>query len=447
MSTELGKRYNLATAIAMVIGIVIGSGVFFKAEKVLNATNGDLTLGILAWVIGGAIMVICAYAFATLAARYEKANGVVDYAEAAGGSTYGYAVGWFMTTIYYPSLTGVLAWASAKYTSVLFSFENADTGAETFMIAGFYLVVIYALNAIAPILSGKFQVSTTAIKLIPLSLLAIAGTFAGMSSGQIAANFAAVTAEATTANPLLTSIVATAFAYEGWIVATSINSELKDSKRNLPKALIGGTVAIVIIYIAYFIGLAGSMPTSEFMTGGEAAVKTAFTTVLGNGLGSLLVAFIVVSCLGTLNGLMLGCTRGIYSLAVRGLGPKPVIFSQVDPVTKMPTNSSVFGLLLSSAYLFMWYGNFAGWWGIFLDVSELPIVTMYALYIPIFLWMMKNIKDVNPVARIAVPLLAICGSLFMIYAAFISHGSAVFVYLGMFAIIMGAGLALKGKAK
>ncbi len=443
MKNELEKRYNLLTAIAMVIGIVIGSGVFFKAEKVLNATNGNLSLGIFAWVIGGAIMVICAYAFAVLAARYEKANGIVDYAEAAGGKNYGYAVGWFMSTIYYPSLTGVLAWVSAKYTAVLFNFADVNTGAETFVIAGFYMVAIYALNAMAPVLSGKFQVTTTVIKLIPLALLAVVGTISGMANGQIAQNFAAVTLDATTSNPLLTSIVATAFAYEGWIVATSINSELKDSKRNLPKALIWGTIVIVVVYIAYFVGLAGAMPTSEFMTGGEAAVKLAFTTVLGQVGGSLLVVVVVISCLGTLNGLMLGCTRGIYAIAMRGLGPKPQVFKQVDTVTKMPTNSSVFALLLTGAYLLLWYGNFAGWWGIFLDVSELPIVTMYALYIPIFLWMMKNIRDAGVFSRIVVPILAIIGSLFMIYAAFVSHGIAVWVYLALFAVIMGIGMLFK----
>ena len=60
METKLQKRYGLVTATAMVVGIVIGSGVFFKAEKILNATGGNLPLGILAWVIGGLIMVSCA---------------------------------------------------------------------------------------------------------------------------------------------------------------------------------------------------------------------------------------------------------------------------------------------------------------------------------------------------------------------------------------------------
>ena len=107
MSNKLHKKYGLFTAIAMVIGIVIGSGVFFKAEKVLTATGGNLFLGIIAWIIGGIIMITCAYTFSVMATKYEYVNGVVDYAEATMGKTYGYYVGWFMAVIYYPTLTSV----------------------------------------------------------------------------------------------------------------------------------------------------------------------------------------------------------------------------------------------------------------------------------------------------------------------------------------------------
>ena len=133
METKLEKKYGLITAIAMVVGIVIGSGVFFKAEKVLTATGGNLSLGILAWVIGGIIMISCAYTFAVMATKYEKVNGIVDYAEAAMGEKYGYYVGWFMAIIYYPTLTSVLAWVSARYTCVLFGFSI--TGGECMTIA------------------------------------------------------------------------------------------------------------------------------------------------------------------------------------------------------------------------------------------------------------------------------------------------------------------------
>ena len=105
MGAKLKKRYGLAMAIAMVVGIVIGSGVFFKAEKILVATKGDLKLGILSWVLGGIIMIVCAYAFAILGTKYEKESGLIDYAEAVVGRKYGYMVGWFMAALYFPSLT------------------------------------------------------------------------------------------------------------------------------------------------------------------------------------------------------------------------------------------------------------------------------------------------------------------------------------------------------
>ncbi|MDO4567114.1 MAG: amino acid permease, partial [Oscillospiraceae bacterium] len=105
MENELKKKYGLLTAIAMVVGIVIGSGVFFKAEKILSATGGNLPIGILAWAIGGVIMVICAYTFSLMATKWEYVNGIVDYAEVTMGRKYGYYVGWFMATIYLPTLT------------------------------------------------------------------------------------------------------------------------------------------------------------------------------------------------------------------------------------------------------------------------------------------------------------------------------------------------------
>ena len=79
MENELKKKYGLLTAIAMVVGIVIGSGVFFKAEAVLKATGGNMPLGIAAWGIVGLIMIVCSYTFSIMATKYEKVNGVVDY--------------------------------------------------------------------------------------------------------------------------------------------------------------------------------------------------------------------------------------------------------------------------------------------------------------------------------------------------------------------------------
>ncbi len=444
MNQELEKRYGLLTAIAMVVGIVIGSGVFFKAEKVLLATGGNLGQGILAWFLGGLVMVICAYNFAVLATRHEKVSGIVDYAETLVGSKYGFFFAWFMATIYFPAMTGVLAWVSARYFCVLLGWNIV--GPEAMTLAGLFLVCSYVLNAISPRLAGKFQVTTTVIKLIPLALMAVMGTIFGLKNGVLIENFNGAVLTEVKGNPLFTAVVGTSFAYEGWICATSINAELKDAKRNLPLALVIGTIFIVFVYMLYYVGLAGAVENSVMMEGGETGAKIAFSTVFTNAGGTLLFVFVVISCLGTLNGLMLACTRAFYAMAARQEGPVPHIFNAVDKVTNMPTNSSAIGVLMAAIWLTYFYGaNLTEpWFGLFcFDSSELPIITIYAMYIPIFIMQMRNGKDLGSINRYVAPLLGILASLFMVLAAIVSLGKAIIFYLILFAVIMCTGIVLK----
>ncbi len=459
MENKLTKKYGLFTAIAMVVGIVIGSGVFFKAQTILEKTNGNMPLGILAWALGGAIMIICVLAFSNMAQEYEHVNGIVDYAEATCGKRYAYYVGWFMSTIYYPTLVSVLAWLSARYTLVFITTVNPSFpllipaseggcafGPECLALMLFYLCAAYAVNALSPILAGKVQTSTTVIKLIPIGLMAVVGIIYGISTGTLTRNFtsgAHVAPEKIPSNPLLASVCAAAFAYEGWIIATSINAELKDSKKNLPKALTIGGIIIVSAYIAYYIGVAGGATNQELVDSGSAV---AFVNIFGNVFGNILNLFVAISCFGTTNGLMLGCTRGIYSLAARGEGPNPKLFSRIDGETNMPTNSAVLGLLFSAVWgLYFYLANLAGTWtGAFVfDSSEIPIITIYAMYLPIFvMWMVKH-KGMGIGKRFVLPALAICGSLFMVYSAVMAHKFSVIYYLIVFAAIMLTGKFFK----
>ncbi len=444
---NLSKKYGLFTAMALVVGIVIGSGVFFKAEKVLNATGGNLPIGILAWIIGGVIMVICAYNFAVMATKYEKVNGLVDYAEEACGKKYGYFVGWFMAIIYYPSLVSVLAWVSGRYIGVLLGFDI--TSAEVMTISMFVLVASFTLNTISPILAGKFQVSTTVIKMIPLAIMAVVGTIVGLSNGVMIENFTTVVdPTVSTSTGLFTAVCATCFAYEGWIIATSINSELKDAKKNLPIALVGGTLIVMVTYVVYYIGLAGSIGNADLMALGEEGVKQAFTNLLGSAGATILMVFIVISVLGTENGLMLGGVRALYSLAARDLGPKQEMLKTVDKNTGMPTNSCVLGLFLSGFWLLYFYGaNLTStWFGVFtFDSSEIPIVTLYALYIPIFIQMIRKEKDLSVFKRVVMPIAGIIAALVMMTASIVSHGWANFYYFIVFAVVGIVGMFVMNK--
>lgn len=433
MATQLNKKYGLLTAICTVVGTVIGSGVFFKAEKILTETGGNLPVGILAWVIGGIIMVSCAYAFSILATKHEKVSGIVDYSEAMCGKKYAYYMGWFLAVFYYPTLTSVLAWVSARYLCVFvnaFLPEEAQlsiVGPQCMTIAGALLISVFFMNAIAPKIAGKFQVSATFIKLIPLFLMAIVGTIKGLTGDQLLIqNFVNVVNEdISTSSGLFKAVVATAFAYEGWICATSLNAELKDAKKNLPKALVMGTLIIVAVYIVYYIGLAGGIENEVIMAGGEAGARIAFSAVFNKFAGTFLFLFVVISCLGTLNGLTLGCSRAFHAIASRNVGPKPEIFKQVDPATNMPGNSAMMGLFISGLWLLYFYGANLDtpWFGLFsFDSSELPIITTYAMYIPIFISMFLKSKDLGVVKGKIAPALAIAGSIFMVVAAIYAHG-------------------------
>lgn len=419
---KLTKKYGLATAICMVVGTVIGSGVFFKAQNVLAATGGNMPLGIAAWAITGLIMIVCSAQFAVMATKYEKVSGVVDYAEATCGSTYGYFLAWFMVNLYYPGMTSVLSWVSARYFGVLFGWSL--TSAEVMTLAGFFLISSYVMNALSPKLAGKFQISATVIKLIPITLMAIVGTISGLANGTLTNNFTTIVSEVSggTSSALFAAVVATVFAYEGWIVATSINAELKNPKRNLPIALVIGSVIVAGAYILYYIGVAGGASNAVLI---EQGAPTAFSNVFGSVGGALLNICIVISCLGTLNGLMVGVTRGMYAIAARNEGPCPELFGQIDKATNMTGNSAVWGLFVSGFWLIYFYGAnlTSGWFGLFnFDSSELPIVTIYAMYIPMFIaWMIKE-KDMGVFKRFVLPTAAIITCLFMVFAAVYAHG-------------------------
>lgn len=282
------------------------------------------------------------------------------------------------------------------------------------------------------------------IKMIPLVLMAVVGTVVGLTNGVLIQNFAtAGTATVSADKGLMQSVVAVAFAYEGWILATSINAELKDAKRNLPRALVLGAFVVVVTYILYYIGLSGAVTTDELMASGQAAAKMAFQRMFGTAAGTGVFVLIVISCLGTLNGLTLANCRAFYALAARGNGPKPELFNKVDPATNMPSNSSILSLAFSAFWLLYFYGaNLGGgWFGSFdFDSSELPIITLYGLYIAIFVQFMRKETELNTFRRVVMPLLGLVGCAFMVYAAFAGHGwSNVLHYLVIFAVFMAVG--------
>jgi len=441
MAEKLTRKYGLLTSICLVVGTVIGSGIFFRNEPIFRAIGGNMWIGVLAWVVGGLIALSLTYALGVLSTQHEEIDGIIGLAEVLVGEKYAYVFGWFMATMLFPALVGVLAWISGRFTVELLGLEtDLFFSAQTYLFALFYLVAIYVMNALAPKLAEKFHVSCTFIKVVPLILMGIVGLAVGLSNGTTVANLSSTYVPAVEGNPFFIALISTAFAYLGWEVVISLSKEIINVKRNLPIALVVGMIIVISIYVLYFVGLFGAATVEELTSGG---VRVAFTNVFSEVGGTLLFVFIIISCLGTLNGLTTALGRSFYVLAAKQQGPKPELLSQIDKASGMPTNSMALGLLL----VVIWIGVFGAHLGgyITFPVPDLIPISFNAMVIPILVMMIVKEKKLGFINRFVSPLIAIAGATFLIYAIFYQQGMTVVHFLVVFAVVTGIGLLLKGE--
>jgi len=416
----LKKKYGLWTGIAMVVGIVIGSGVFIKSASVLRNTGGKLSLSLLAWTIGGLIMVVSAYCFAQMAKRFEKVNGVVDYVEATTNKKVGYLLGWYFAAVYYPILVSILAFVSTNYFYALAGLDGAVVSITFWIVVALVICLSFLFNTIAPKVAGYWQVSTTIIKLIPIFFIAVIGVIVGLVNGGTieAFSLSGVDAGGSVTTNFGSAILATAFAYEGWVLATSINAELRDSKKNLARALVIGTIIVIVSYLLYYIGLSSIIGNSTVLAENTEAPYVAANKLLNNNAAeTIFKAFLVISCLGTLNGLTMGGVRGIYALASRGQGPKAKEFNKLHPKFNVSVKSSLFGLGFALFFLVLWYFAILKGFSQLGRMDELVIALIYTSYFSIYIWIMLNLTELNWFKRYFVPFLACLGAAFLIFSA------------------------------
>lgn len=444
------KKYGIFTAVSMVIGSVIGSGVFFKAETISRITSGNSAVGIYAWLIGGAVMLLCLLNFASMTETYGGEGGIAGIAEKAAGERFGYFTGWFMATVYYPALVSVLAYLSAKYTLLFFGVTELG-GGMCLVLSFLFLIASFVQNTLFPAFSGKFQVATTVLKLVPLFLMITFGIIKGCATGILAENMNPHSDAGRMLSSLFPAVTASMFAYEGWVAVSSIGSEIKNSRRNLPLALISGGTGIIAIYVLYYAGISGAVKSEVLINYGTEGVRMAFEAILGRGVGRLLTVFVAVSCIGALNAMTMGCGRGMYELAYRGKGPLPKLFSKIMPGCMMPVPSFAFGLMVSEVWLFFLFGSQVTQHPFLhsfsFDVSEMPIATIYLLYIPAFLSFGKKCFKEKKNLQLLLAVAGIASCIFILLCAVISHKTEMVNYIVALTAIMLTGEVFYPKDK
>lgn len=408
------NEYGLFTAVGMIVGVVIGSGIFFKSDNILVATNGSIALGVLVFCIAAMGIIFGSLTVSELAARSSKAGGIITYAEESYNKSIACALGWFHTFLYYPTLVAVVSWVAGIYICMLFGLNST---LELQIIIGLAVMVItYTFNILSAKFGGLFQNAATVIKIIPLIVIAIAGLLFGESGSVILTDITSMQSFG-----WIAAITPIAFSFDGWIMATSIGHEIKDSKKNLPKALVMAPLFILAIYLIYFVGISMYVGPETIMSLGDAHVDLAANNLFGPFGAKIILTFVVISILGTVNGITIGHTRLPYSLAIRGMFPKHKTFSKVNDKLGMPIQSSIIAFVIALVWFVVHYAVLKleilpnG------DISEISITINYLLYILLYFKVFKmgingEIKGlwrgkINPILATLGSLIILAGSI------------------------------------
>jgi APA family basic amino acid/polyamine antiporter len=309
------------------------------------------------------------------------------------------------------------------------------------VIALTMMILFFLLNAFQTKLAGKFQSAAMLIKVSALIILGFSGiVFGNPASAVEFADYGLI------GGGFFLALVPIAYAYDGWQVAPSVAHEIKNPKRNLPLALTFAPLLIMAIYVAYFVGINAVLGPSQVLELGDEAVSVFAQQIFGPIGFNVVLTAVVISVLGTLNGLILGYIRLPYALGLRNELPLSSKFASVDVKTDIPMFSAMFTFLMSLFWLFLHFATTVGvivfGWKLFAGVSvdELSIVLIYIFMVIIYIGVMKDflVKKIgNWVQGFLFPLLAVIGAALAIYGGFLSPMVATYLIICLIVIVGG----------
>ena len=335
-SKEMKKTMGAAVALSMVVGCVIGSGVFFKPQAIYTATGGAPGIGILSWIIGGLITLCAGLTVAEIAVVIPKTGGMMVYLEEVFGEKVGYLTGWMQCVLFYPGTAAALAVAFGNQLSEILGHPGWAVG-----IAIVDIIVVIIINEIGSKAAGLVQTLATIGKVIPLIFIAIFAFIKGSGTNPILTPM--VGPGLSTGTVLGSVLIAILFAYEGWINVTPIVGEMKNPGKDLPKAFAGGILIIMAIYLLVNVAYLWVLPADQLKDCSSPAVAVA-EVIFGPVGGKIIAAGILISVFGALNGFILSGSRVAYTLGVQKMIPGYKAFGKLN-ASDVPGN----GVLLIGA--------------------------------------------------------------------------------------------------
>lgn len=344
--TVLKKEIGLMEAMTMVIGVVIGSGIFFKASIVFS-NAGNAFLGLMAWILGGLITMASALTVTEIATAIPKTGGVFAYLDELYGEKIAFLFGWMQGLIYVP---GIVAALSIVLISQLTFFVELSSLSQKLLAIGF-IVFIIAVNIISTKLGSKVQLVSTVAKLIPIAVIIIFGLVKGNAHGfNTIVSSASNVADGINFTGLGAAILGTLWAYDGWVNVGNMAGEMKNPTKDLPRAIILGLLTTIVVYIAINIALVNVLPLKDVMAS-EQVTSDAAVILFGKSGASLIAIGIIISIFGALNGYSMTGVRVPFAMAQKGLFPFAEKIGQVDSTFGTPKNAFIFQGTLACLYV------------------------------------------------------------------------------------------------
>lgn len=334
MTTQatLQRTLGVWSAAAIVVGITIGSGIFRSPGGIAERVPNPL-LVLALWAAGGVITVCGALSLAELAAAIPETGGFYAYLREGWGRLAGFLFGWAQLVLIRASALGGIAIAFGDYGLRTFGVDPVAHQLAARSLAGAALACAALANIAGVNLGAAIVGVSTAAKYLALAAIVISAFVLGASHDASMAHLTTGTDAPITIGNLGLALVGVLWAYDGFADVSVVAGEVKSPQRNLPRAIIGGTAAIVIIYLLVNVAYLYVLPIE---TVGRSPLVAADTmAALFGPTGAVLVSmFVMVSTFGALNGIMLVAPRIFFAMARDGLFFKSI--AQMHPRYKTP---------------------------------------------------------------------------------------------------------------
>jgi basic amino acid/polyamine antiporter, APA family len=341
---RLPRHLGLWSAIAVLVGSTIGSGIFRVPASVAERLQEPGPV-MLAWVIGGAIALFGALTLAELAAALPRSGGVFAYLLEAFGPLPAFLFGWSELTVIRAAALGAIATIFAEYLG--YFLELSPAGVRN--VAAVAIVVMGFLNYVGVKNAARFMNLITALKFGSLAGLALLAFSAGQGGAD---HFTPAFGGGLQLSLLATALISIMWTYDGWADLSFMGGEVKDPGRTLPLALILGTTAIVVVYLLLNVAYIYLVPLAEMAVSPLIAATAAEQIpVFGRAGGAVISGVVMVSCLGALTGSMMTGPRIFFAMADRGLFFRAI--ARVSPRYQSPSVAIWLATVLGVIYVLL----------------------------------------------------------------------------------------------